>query len=662
LERIPPSDTTQLLGQAKSQLAAKQLSCKAELEKGDVQVDDARSVASVSSNLVTKAQSDLTKVQVALELTDKQLYAVKDGRPEAQASCAEDAELKKTQHELVSSDAAVVARMAQQMDCKALLQCGDRVQLSAHLQQLTSTLSPATRSQVLALLTKQEPVAEPAPSPCVVPEVSRCANVADGIAQLHSLLRNTAGTIGKAREASDTACHEGDATAVSKQQALRSKRMLLADKLQFAMKALNAAQTTAERRQTELSHLEGLVSSWRKDCDRTLKDLQFKVEQLGRARTQTEGLVRDCEVSEWQPGPCSAECGGGTRNVTRQIVSPPGEGGVACPALERVEECNRKACPVDCKVTPWAPWSACSLTCGGGTQTRQRGIIQPARGGMPCSATAATQLCNMQACDVDCELSDWSAWGPCSQRCGGGGAQTRTREPIVEAVGAGTCWAWDDPLRREFKPCPPTPCAPPPVTAATAVAPPGPVNLTAGFESCDAALDLVVVLDASGSVSPESFRQEQAAAAGVLQRMPNVAAAAVVYAGAASELAPLGDAGTAAAAALSAVRPTPDGSDLAQGLGAARRILLARTVNRRAAVLVFTDAADTAATRRDAAARDLREVGIRIVAVLTGKSHASALESVVTKPPYANLLTADSFAGIDTVAVARPLCPPSGVA
>ena len=74
---------------------------------------------------------------------------------------------------------------------------------------------------------------------------------------------------------------------------------------------------------------------------------------------------------------------------------------------------------------------------------------------------------------------------------------------------------------------------------------------------------------------------------------------------------------------------------------------------------MFTDAADTAATRRDAAARDLREVGIRIVAVLTGKSHASALESVVTKPPYANLLTADSFAGIDTVAVARTLCPPS---
>lgn len=666
LSRSPPSQLTGLLKQAKEQLTLREVACKAELEKGQVQVDDARSIASRTSNVVTKAQSDLTKLQVQLDLTDKQLYALKDGRPLAQQACAEDAALKKSQHELVASDADVTAAMVRGMNCASLLACGSQLQLAEPLQELAAQLSPAAAQQ-LALLQQAPPVAppveaEPAPSPCVVAPVARCANVADGVAQLHSQLRNSAGQLAASREHADDACRSGDAASVAKQQALRSKRINLVDRIQFAMKAFNVAETTAGRRNEELVHLDKLVGEWRADCKRDTQDLQFKIEQLGRTRVKKEGLVSDCEVSDWQEGPCSAVCGGGTKNVTRKVVSPPGEGGHSCPNLERVSECNRQACPTDCEMSDWAPWTACSLTCGGGTQTRGRRVLLPPKGGMPCSASDATQLCNMQACDVDCLLSDWSVWGPCSQKCGGG-AQTRTRTPEAEAIGNGVCWAWDDPLRREYKPCLPTPCAPPPQAAPGAVAlSPVAVDPTVGFESCNATdLDVVVVLDASGSVSPEEYQAEQRAAAQVLERMPGVTAGAVAYAGVARNLAPLGSAAETVQLLSAPVALDPGGSDMAQGFGAARRLLLGRSgdrAQRRATVVLFTDQKDNAESRRDTAARDLREAGIRVVAVLTGPAHTAAFADVVTKPPYASLVTAASFAEIDAVAVARTLCPP----
>lgn len=49
----------------------------------------------------------------------------------------------------------------------------------------------------------------------------------------------------------------------------------------------------------------------------------------------------------------------------------------------------------------WSVWSACSVTCGGGTQTRNRTCTNPApaNGGTTCTGlTTQTQSCNMNAC------------------------------------------------------------------------------------------------------------------------------------------------------------------------------------------------------------------------------------------------------------------------
>merc|ERR1711988_224082 len=80
--------------------------------------------------------------------------------------------------------------------------------------------------------------------------------------------------------------------------------------------------------------------------------------------------------------------------------------------------------PVDCVVSDWSYWEPCSHTCGVGQQSRSRKIIQyPVRGGFGCSeALTVTRECIARPCHnecqpVDCQYSDWSMWGACD-RCG----------------------------------------------------------------------------------------------------------------------------------------------------------------------------------------------------------------------------------------------------
>lgn len=50
---------------------------------------------------------------------------------------------------------------------------------------------------------------------------------------------------------------------------------------------------------------------------------------------------------------------------------------------------------IDCKLSPWSPWSTCSALCGNGKRTRGRYIIQmPQNGGKPCDKRLSrTQKC-----------------------------------------------------------------------------------------------------------------------------------------------------------------------------------------------------------------------------------------------------------------------------
>ena len=54
---------------------------------------------------------------------------------------------------------------------------------------------------------------------------------------------------------------------------------------------------------------------------------------------------------------------------------------------------------VDCIWSEWTDWGECSMTCGGGSQSRSRQEVGPFHEGAPCDgASTGTQDCNTHNC------------------------------------------------------------------------------------------------------------------------------------------------------------------------------------------------------------------------------------------------------------------------
>jgi len=116
----------------------------------------------------------------------------------------------------------------------------------------------------------------------------------------------------------------------------------------------------------------------------------------------------------------------------------PAFGGVACPAAREVSQCNTQQCPHDCELTQWTGWGACSEECGTGVKVRTREALhQESNGGIACSThnLEENSACNLHPCPVDC-VSEWLDWTPCSLTCGPG-IQTRPVKVLTEAAHGG---------------------------------------------------------------------------------------------------------------------------------------------------------------------------------------------------------------------------------
>lgn len=212
--------------------------------------------------------------------------------------------------------------------------------------------------------------------------------------------------------------------------------------------------------------------------------------------------IVDCEVSDFREGecmrygkplPCDNKCDphgktpncGGIKELFRDILTTNNEYGVKCPVLKYNRKCNQMKCPVDCVMVEWSGWGACTAECAGGTQLRTRNIkTKPKNGGSPCDSPQESMSCNTGSCNRDCKLKKWTYWSPCTAACGGG-LQKKYRGIKVPTRGEGKCYKHDSRHRLVWQECNSQPCQ--------------------GDEQCVAKMDIIIAIDASGSMREKGF-------------------------------------------------------------------------------------------------------------------------------------------------------------
>jgi len=155
--------------------------------------------------------------------------------------------------------------------------------------------------------------------------------------------------------------------------------------------------------------------------------------------------VKSCPVNsivkQWSAfGSCSLSCGPGKRVRTRTCTAAR-YGGIPCPPnappmqYSQTEACEIKKCQIHGKFTPWSAFGACTVTCGGGVQKRNRRCIGPQYGGRQCvGELLETRICNSKRCPIDGSITQWSAFRACSATCGPG-TKRRNRQAVNPRYG-----------------------------------------------------------------------------------------------------------------------------------------------------------------------------------------------------------------------------------
>lgn len=92
--------------------------------------------------------------------------------------------------------------------------------------------------------------------------------------------------------------------------------------------------------------------------------------------------VVNCVVSEWSDW---SACSSNVSTRTRTVITPASGGGTPCPVLSESRDC------ANCEVSAWSDWS----TCSDGLQSRTRTVtVQPYNGGTACPILSETRTCS----------------------------------------------------------------------------------------------------------------------------------------------------------------------------------------------------------------------------------------------------------------------------
>jgi len=495
------------------------------------------------------AASEMLRAQAEISIYQEKLPQAKYDLLKLLKECREAKLELERQLRIVKADIKVMENVMAMTDCKStmmlMLQCVDPSTGKKFwkydenlIQQMQSLNHPESQQLVrdafypsdeeseeglpmLALLQQDKQIPPPPPLNATAPPSKKKQRAKCSIAgspmcpKLRERFMDIATGIEDKRKELEAALRDLEKKCAEGKERLEAKIALYETLLKKEETAL--AQATAEKvnneEQSRLTQLE--LDKALKEYDAMMITCNTNIENFRTEKCVLEKIraelfkmkgdkifFTDCEVTDWTAGECSVTCGGGTQTLTRTISVYP-VGGAVCPPLSATQSCNEDSCPVDCVLEDWTPWSGCSANCGGGVRSKSREVkVTPEHGGDPCGETSKTETCNLQACDVPCELSAWTAWGVCSKKCDGG-ILKREKLIVTPAIGQGTCAEDMSPERLQTKDCNTQPC----------------INKTSVVMSCVAKLDVVLLLDGSGSLGSTGWAATVKAGASLARSM-----------------------------------------------------------------------------------------------------------------------------------------------